>query len=303
MHKKTTFSIILLVCIAALSGCTIPLEKFEYAGDKDPVTVPQGTHTKVILDFKVGVGTITLEVNPTANYLAYIENEVSIREGSGTTLDDAEEVSYAEQNTEIMNIQFDSKDEGIEVDYGYDLTIKVCNNITLQIDFQGSVSEISTTITDATIAITSLDIQTSTGNIEISLGNVQFSDSSPTISSSTGNNDITLSNLNYSTSTTWDITASTGTIEMDITDSIVPITPLSISMTYTFDVTGSTGSISITADLHQDHGLKITTSVSTGDVTIPGGEKSYTSANYNAAIRNYEFDLSISTGDITFSSK
>jgi len=46
----------------------------------------------------MGVGTITLIVNSTADYLAYIENEVSIRESSGATLIEAEEVSYTEQN-------------------------------------------------------------------------------------------------------------------------------------------------------------------------------------------------------------
>jgi hypothetical protein len=299
LNKKTTFSVFLLISLAALSGCTIPFGDFEYAGDRDPVTVPQGTHTIVILDFKVGVGTITLEVNPTANYLAYIENEVSIREGSGASLEEAEEVSYTEENTETVKVQFDSNDELIEVDYSYDLTIKVCNNITLQIDLQESVGDISTTISDATISITSLDLQSSTGSIALTLGNIQFSDSSPTIDSSTGNHDITLTNLNYSTSTTWSISASTGNINLDLTDANAPGTS---SMTHSFDISESTGSMTIIADLHQDYGLKITTSISTGSVTIPGGEESYTSANYGTAIQKYDFDLDASTGDITFTS-
>ncbi|MFX0123179.1 MAG: hypothetical protein ACFFAE_06035 [Candidatus Hodarchaeota archaeon] len=302
MVKKNALPMILLLSIIALSGCTVPGLDYEYTGDKDPVTVPQGTHTIVILDLKISVGTITLEVNPTANYLAKIENEVSIREGSGATLEDAEEVSYTEQDTETMKVQFDSKDELIQVDYKYDITIKVSNNITLRINFQGTVAEISTTISDATIAITSLDVQTTTGAIKLTLDSIQFSDSSPTISSTTGNHDITLKNLNYTTSTSWSIFVTTGNVDLDLTDSVIPITPLSISMTYSFDITGSTGRISITADLHQDYGLKITTSVTTGDVTIPGGEESYTSAKYNAAIRDYEFDLSVTTGSITFSS-
>lgn len=296
MNKGIISSFILLIGIATLSGCTIPLG-FEYAGDKDPVTVPQGTHTTVLFDFKVGVGTITLEVNPTANYLAYIENEVSIREGSGATLDDAEEVSFSEQNTEIMNVQFDSKDELIEVDYSYDLKIKVCKNITLQIDLQGSVSEITITITDATIVISSLDIETSTGNIEVKLGNTQFSDPSPIIGSSTGNHDIILTNLNLTTSTSWGISASTGGVELDLTNTIKPGAD---PMDHSFNISTSTGSIAVDADLHQDYGLKIATSKSTGDVTIPGGEESYTSTNYPTAIQKYDFDLSASTGDITF---
>ena len=299
MNKGIITSIILLIVIATLSGCTFPFTDFEYAGDKDPVTVPQGTHNTVILDFKVGVGTINLEVNPTATYLAYIENAVSIREGSGKTLNDAEEVSYSEQSSEIMKVQFDSKDELIEVDYSYDLTIKVCNNITLEIDLEGSVSAISITLTDATIAISTFDIGTSTGNIDVKLGNTQFSDSSPSISSSTGNHDIILTNLNYTTATSWSISTSTGGIDLDLTDTITPDT---VSMTHSFDISASTGSITVNTDLHQDYGLKITTSISTGDVTIPGGEASYTSTNFQSATQKYDFKLSVSTGDINFTS-
>ncbi|MFX1506198.1 MAG: hypothetical protein ACFFDC_08780 [Promethearchaeota archaeon] len=51
MNKGIATSIVLLIGIAALSGCTTPLTNFEFAGDKDPVTVPQGPHTTVILDY------------------------------------------------------------------------------------------------------------------------------------------------------------------------------------------------------------------------------------------------------------
>jgi hypothetical protein len=86
---------------------------------------------------------------------------------------------------------------------------------------------------------------------------------------------------------------------LDLVDTIAPG---AVSTTHSFDISASTGSININADLHQDYGLKITTSISTGDVTIPGGEESYTSANFNTANQKYDFKLSASTGDITFTS-
>lgn len=281
-----------------MSGCTVPLVNFELAGAKDPVIVPQGTHTTLILDFKMGVGTITLSVNSTADYLAYIENEVSIREGSGGTLEAAEEVSYTAQNAETIKVEFDSQDEEIVTNYQYVIKIKVKNNITLEINFLDSTGEISTSISDTTINIASLDIETSTGPIGLTLENVHFSDSSPIIASSTGSHDITLLNLNYSTSTSWTISTSTGNIDLDLADTL---TPGSISRNHLFDISGSTGNIMINADLHQDFGLKIDTSISIGEATIPGGGDSFTSTNFATANQKYDFDLSVSTGDITFS--
>lgn len=197
-----------------------------------------------------------------------------------------------------MKVEFDSKDEGIVINYKYDIKIKVKNNITLQIDFLDSTGEITTTISDATISITSLDLETSTGSISLTLDKVHFSDSSPTISTSTGSHDITLTNLNYSTSPSWIISASTGDIDLDLTDTT---TPGSLSRTHLFDISSSTGSITISANIQQDYGLKIDTSISTGDVTIPRGGNSFTSSNFATANQKYDFNLSVSTGDITFS--
>ncbi len=298
MTKKFTLSVILLMSIVFLSGCTVNLGNFEYAGDKDPVTVPKSTHTTVILDFQLGVGSIILEVNPTATYLVDVENKVSIREGSGGSLEEAEEVTYSEINFETMKVEFDSQDVDIQVDYSYAITIKVANNITLKINLRAATGDISMSISDPSITINSLDLETSTGEISLTLGVVQFSDLSPKVKTSTGTQDITISDVIYTSSTAWSISLSTGTLYLDIDDTGPPS---NVSMTHEFDITDSTGVLSVTADLHQDYGLKITTSVSTGNVDIPGDGESYTSANYNSATQKYDFTISASTGDITFS--
>ncbi|MFX0210740.1 MAG: hypothetical protein ACFFDT_32475, partial [Candidatus Hodarchaeota archaeon] len=222
MNNRITLSLILIMVIATLSGCTIPLGDFEYIGDKDPVTVPKTTHMIVILDFQLGVGSITLEVNPTASYLAYVENKVSIREGSGAELEDAEEVSYIEMDTNTMKVLFNSKDEGIRVDFGYDITIKVNNNISLQINFGASIGDVTTSISDETITVSALNLSASTGDVSLTLNTVKFSDSSPTVATSTGSHDISLTKVNYSTSTTWDISTSTGIIDLALNDPNAP---------------------------------------------------------------------------------
>ncbi len=299
MKRKIILSIILLMSIVFLSGCTVPqLMNFEYTGDKDPVAVPKGTYTTVILDFQLGVGSIILVVDPTATDLVNVENKVSIREGSGGSLAEAKEVSSSEISSETMKIQFDSQDEGLQVDYSYAITITVANNITLQINLAAATGGISASISDATITINKLDLETTTGEISLTLGVVQFSDLSPRVKTSTGTQDITIEDVIYTSSTDWSISATTGPLYLDIIDIL---TPGNVSKTQKFDIGGTTGSISVIADLHQDYGLKITASTTTGDITIPGGGESYTSTNYNSAIQKYDFDLGTSTGDITYS--
>lgn len=284
--------------IATLSGCTSPLGNFEYVGDKDPVTVPKTTHTIVILDFKIAVGSIALEVNPTATNLAYVENKVSIREGSGKELKDAEDVSYSEVDTNTMRVLFDSKDEGIRVDIGYDITIKVNHNISLQINLETSTGDITTSISDATMTVSALDLSASTGDVSLTLNNVKFTDPSPKVETSTGDHDISLTKVNYSTSTTWDISMSTGSTDLTLTD---PNAPGTASMTHKFGISSSTGSITVSADLHQDYGIKVAATVSTGTIILPDDEETdYTSGNFNTATQKYDFVLSTSTGNITF---
>jgi hypothetical protein len=64
---KKGFVCILLLCIlGVLSVCTGPNGFiFEYAGDQDPINLFMGSFNGVILDFKLFVGSITLELNPT----------------------------------------------------------------------------------------------------------------------------------------------------------------------------------------------------------------------------------------------
>lgn len=114
----------------------------------------------------------------------------------------AEEVSYSEIGSETIKIQFDSNDEGIRIDYHYDIIIKVATNITLQTHFRTATGDITTTITDVEININSLDLETSTGSIMLELKDVKFSDSSPTITSSTGDHSITITNIKCIGSTT-----------------------------------------------------------------------------------------------------
>jgi len=141
-------------------------------------------------------------------------------------------------------------------------------------------------------------MESSTGDISLNLGNLAFSDSTPMVSSSTGNQQLSFSNLNYSTSTTWDISVSTGTVDLTIAAGA----PNTDTMTHSFVIGGSTGAIAVSTSLHEDYGVKIVASVSTGTISIPGGGTSYTSANFNTANQKYDFDLTTSTGDITYSS-
>ncbi len=298
MKKRILSITLLLVSIIIISGCTINGFYFEYVGDKDPVTVPQDSHKNIILDFSVGVGSITLKDNPSADYLAYITNEVSIRERSGKKLEDAKEASYSEVDSSTMKIQFDSEDEGIQVDYQYDLTITVSINISLQIDFHTTTGTIDIELTGESITINTLHMESSTGNISLTLDNVAFSDSTPIVGSSTGNQELSLSNLNYSKSTTWVIYVPIGNIDLTIVAGV----PSTDTMTHSFGIDGASGSITVLASLHDDYGLRIVASVSTGTITIPGGGTSYTSTNFNTANQKYDFDLTTSTGDITYSS-
>ncbi|MFX1517536.1 MAG: hypothetical protein ACFFC6_14615 [Promethearchaeota archaeon] len=295
MKEKLTFSFILIIIIAGISGCTTPLGDFEYTGDKDPITVSKSTHTVVMLDFHVAVGSITLYNEPNANYLVYIENEVSIREGSGGTLEAAEEVTYSEVDSETMKVQFDSQDEGIRVDYSYEINITVGTNITLVIDLTAITGKVFTIITDKGIHISSLDLESSTGAVQLELKHVQFSDASPTIKTETDWIIVNLEDINCTGSTAWSISGSTGNINVDV-KSYYGNDPLS----HIFSISASTGSISVETRLTPEIGLKITTSVSTGSITIPGGGETYSSANFDSASTKYYFDLSTSTGDIKF---
>lgn len=296
IKKIHVFTLFLLVILTLLSGCTVPQWTFEYAGAKDPVIVPKSTYTSVLLVFQVNIGSITLEVNPTATYLAYIENEVSIRKGSGGTLADAEEVSYTELPGGTMRIKFAPQTEAAQEDYSYNITIKVANNITLEIDLQTVTGSISTNIADSSITIPRLDLETTTGSISLELKDIKLSDPSPTVTTTTGDHVISLWNVDYPASMAWSIKVTTGEVKVGLTETQIPS---SVSMILGFDVECTTGDIAITADISLDFGLAITASTTTGTITIPGGENTYTSTNYDSVARRYDFDLMTTTGSIT----
>ncbi len=125
-----------------------------------------------------------------------------------------------------------------------------------------------------------------------------MSDSSPTLQTTTGNQELAIFNVHATASTLWSLSTTTGTINIDFTDN--PPTSSSSSLTHSFTIDITTGNIDIISDLHQDVGLKITASVTTGTITLPGGNNPYTSSNFDSATLKYDFSLETTTGDIKF---
>ena len=301
MSKIYPLSVILFLSIILLSGCTAPSLTeltFEYAGAKDPVTIPKSTHTNIMLDFNVNVGSIILEVNPTASYLAKIQNEVSIREGSDGTLADAEEVTYSELDAITMKIQFFAQSEALQEDYCYNITITVANNISMEIDLRTTTGSISIDIADSSITINTLNLETTTGSISLSLEDIELSDPSPTVTTTTGNSLTLIMNVHYQVSAVWRITATTGEIRVAPTETRFPD---DVSTMYDFDIECTTGKIVITACLQREYfGFKITASTTTGNIQFDEAEggNTYTSPNYDSLAHRYYFDLLTTTGEI-----
>jgi len=296
-HLRISFPIVLLVLISVLSGCTVPFGNFKYAGDKSPVTIAKSTHTTLILDLQISVGSITFEVDSTASYLVNVVNKVSIREGSDDTLAEAKEVTSSEIDSDTMQISFDSQDSGLTTNYKYDLIINVSNNIELQLNLLVTTGDIDVNLQDSTVTVSVLDVVITTGVLTFSIADVTLTDSSPTLQTTTGDQELAILNVHSTVSTLWSIFTTTGTINVDFTDN-PPTSSSSLTHSFTIDVT--TGDIDIISDLHQDVGLKITASVSTGTITLPGGSTSYTSSNFASSNLKYDFSLETTTGDIKF---
>ncbi|PWI49095.1 hypothetical protein CEE45_02830 [Candidatus Heimdallarchaeota archaeon B3_Heim] len=297
-NMRISLSLIFLMIIYTFSGCTDILGTFEPAGEKDPVTIPKSTYSTLILDIDLGVGSITFDVIPTATYLVDVVNAVSIREGSDGTLDEAKAVISSEINTDTMKISFDSGDDNIQVDYKYDSTIKVANNISLQINFLAATGEIFADLTDKSVTVSSFYVEATTGTITLSLGEFLMFDSSPTVKTTTGNQDVTVTNLKYVSTTTWSITGMTGGINLDLTDNLPQ--NLTGSTTHLFNLDCTTGSIDVISDLSLGIGLQITASVTTGTIDVPGSGDSYTSPNFASSLLKYDFTIITTTGGITF---
>jgi hypothetical protein len=298
-NSRICLSLLCLLLLNVFSGCTDWVTNFEPVGEKDPVTITKSTHSVLIIKVQLGIGSINLEAVPTASYLVDVVTTVSIREGSGGTLENAEEVTSTEVDLDTMKITFDSNDVGIQVDYKYDLWIKVGSNITLQLDFNAATAVIDVDLEDSDITLSSLSLIATTGSISLTLTDLLFIDSTPTVESTTGDQTFIFTNIRYMLSTSWDIATTTGMITFDLTDNL----PLSnLTKVHTFDTTATTGNIIVGSDFHQDIGLSISASASTGTITLPGGLDHYTSSNYDSSLVKYDFELNTSTGSITFSS-
>jgi hypothetical protein len=297
LDKRIILLIFLFGIIASLSGCTIPSEKFEYIGAKEPVIIPEKNFTVIILDFLVSVGGFTLEINPDAEYLIYVECKILVREGSNAALEKAKNVTYIKYDVDTMKIQFSSDDIGKQVDYGYNFSIKMNNNITLDMLSRiRSIGDISIKA-DSTINITGLGLTTKKGSISLKLAHSHLSATS-IISTSIGKIEIVLQNMSFSLFDSWDISTSTGDVKLNLTNTNIP----GINrIRQIYEINSVIGDIYVGTDLHQDYGLEITAGVVTGTITIPGGGETYTSANWITSIHKFEFDLWTETGDITFS--
>jgi hypothetical protein len=288
----------LLLMVSIFSGCTEFATTFELAGEKAPVTISNTTHSALILDFQLGVGEINLEAIPTAASLVDVVTRVSIREGSDGTLEAAEEVTTTSVDTDTFRVDFDSNDQGIRGDYKYDFWIKVGVNIDLQINFDVATGDIDTDLADSSLTLSSFDLEATTGTITVLLSNLVFSDPSPSIHSSTGSQTLTFTDLRYASGSSWSILTTTGSIDLDLTDSL-PYSNFTTS--HTLDISCTTGGISVFSALHELIGLSITASVSTGTISLPGTGSTYTSPNFDTASVRYSFTLASTTGDITFS--
>jgi hypothetical protein len=298
---KISLPIISLIILYMFSGCIEFLGTYTPAGEKDPVTIPKSTHSILIIEVELNVGSIKLDVIPTASYLVDVVNRVSIREGSGGTLEEAEDVTSSEINNDTMKIAFDSADDDIRVDYKYDLTIRVVNNISLQINFMATTGEITANLLDKTVKISAFYLETTTGSITLTLEELLMSDSSPTVKATTGDHDIALKNLQYTAATTWSISSSTGSIDLDLT--ATSLQNVTGSTSHTFNLECTTGGIDIVSDLNEDTGVQITAEVTTGTINIPGGGNSYTSGNFESSLLKYIFNLGTTTGTIAFSTE
>ncbi|MHA1978373.1 MAG: hypothetical protein ACW98F_06015 [Candidatus Hodarchaeales archaeon] len=297
-NMRISLLIISLMLIFTLSGCTEFLGTYSPAGEKATVTVPKSTHSTLIIEIVLGVGSIHFDVIPTATYLVDVVNAVSIRDGSDGTLEEAQEVTSSEVDSDTMKIAFDSADADIRVDYKYDLTIKVANNITLDIRFVATTGEIIADLLDTSVTVSSLYVETTTGMITLGLEDLLMSDSTPTIKTTTGSLDVALTNLHYTSASTWSIASTTGGIDLDLTENLPQ--NLTGPTTHLFNLECTTGGIDVVSDLSQSTGLQITADVTTGTIDTPGPNDSYTSSNFASALLKYIFDLSTTTGGISF---
>ena len=70
-----------------------------------------------------------------------------------------------------------------------------------------------------------------------------------------------------------------------------------------FDIETSTGSVKIDYQLHSTVGIRVDADVSSGDIDLPNGGSSYSSANYETAELQLDFTIDVSTGSVDVASK
>ena len=315
MKRKIGYVLLGIMFITLLSGCTDSPDGFIDGGWVNPVEIARGDYTTLILDFKMSVGVITLEVDSSAQYLAKVTNFVSLRKGTDAEMTNAEEVEYSGIDSKTVKVQFNSADKGKQVKFAYQFLITISSNISLEFDFECGCSiegidfsvefgkeAIWGVLNDETIKITSLDFVISSGEVYCELASVQFSDPYPSIVTSTEDHILHLNNLNCTTITTWDISSSTGNINLYMYD-FYGYYNGGINRTHTFNIKSSTGNISVLTGLI---GFKV--EVITEDnskVSVPDdleliastmSSKTYSSTNYSSSAIKYDLFITALAG-------
>lgn len=287
----------LFISIILFSGCIAQrsiIRNYDYLGEKE-VIVPNDWSV-CQLEVENSVGEVSVETTEMAvDYVLQAKIIVYGRAGKGS-VEEANTVTFNENTDKSVFVEFNSewKDPLIDNPYAYDLQITVRTDISLELSIDVSTGKININLTD--LAITTLNLEASTGEIDVELTELSLSDPNPTIITSTGRITARLTQIKYETAqTTWRSTTSTGEIHYTLVQ-----TTTDDQGTRVFAFTVTTGAITIETTLPEEYGVNIATDTTTGDISIPGGGKSYTSPDYASASVQYEFDLETTTGQIKF---
>ena len=92
----------------------------------------------------------------------------------------------------------------------------------------------------------------------------------------------------------WELEAPSGSIDIEAVQSYVPENSTKLE----FDIEVDSGSVSIDYDFGPTVGLKLEGDVSSGYINFPGGEEFYLSPNYDIALLQLDFYITVINGDI-----